>query len=71
MDDFIDGVAICIYCGFFLDTYPNEKQMKIFGKPRCCDYDMLKIERNKLHTIVRAIDKLKGNLESELLKGTI
>jgi len=68
MDDFVDGFALCIYCGDIME-YPNERQMKVFGKPICCEFDMLQIEREKIHLIVRALDNLKKNLEEELLKG--
>ena len=46
----------------------TKEQIKLFGKPRCCEYDMLKIDDFKLHTIVRAVEKLKSNLEKEILK---
>jgi hypothetical protein len=60
-------MLICIYCGDVMGDLTKE-QIKLFGKPRCCEYDMLKIDDFKLHTIVRAIEKLKSNLEKEILK---
>lgn len=47
----------------------TKEQIKIFGKPSCCEKDMLKVDETKLHTVVRAIDVLKSNLEKEILKG--
>lgn len=70
MDEMVDGFLICIYCGDTMDA-PTPQQEKIFGKATCCGYNMLKIERDKMHTIVRAMDKLRSNLESELLKGML
>lgn len=70
MDEFIDGFAVCLYCGDTME-YPNEKQMKIFGKPICCEFEMLRIEREKIHVIVRSLDTLKKNLEEEILKNIL
>ncbi len=67
-NNFVDKCAICPYCGDFVE-YPNEKQIKIFGKPTCCEYEMVVIDREKLHKIARALDTLKQNIENELLKG--
>lgn len=68
--DMLDPLLICIYCGDTMDAL-TDKQIKIFGKPTCCDFDMLKVEREKLHTIVRSLDNLKKNLESEILKDVV
>lgn len=68
MDEFVDSFAVCLYCGDIME-YPNERQMEIFGKPSCCEFDMLCVEREKLHAIVRSLDNLRKNLEEELLKG--
>lgn len=70
MDDFVDSFAVCLYCGDVME-YPNERQMEIFGKPTCCDFDMLQVEREKIHVIVRSLDTLRKNLEEELLKGVM
>jgi hypothetical protein len=67
-DLMIDPIAICIYCSDIMEA-PTKEQIKIFGKPSCCGYDMLYIEREKIHTIVRSLDKLKKNLEDQILKG--
>ncbi len=66
-DIFKDPFFVCIYCGEFMNALTDE-QIKIFGKPICCDFNMLKVEREKLHTMVRSIDTLKKNLEAEILK---
>jgi hypothetical protein len=68
MDEMLDPIIICIYCGDVMEA-PNEKQIEVFGKPTCCDFDMLKIEREKMHTIMRSLDTLKKNIEEEVLKG--
>ena len=70
MNDFIDPIGVCFLCGEVM-AYPTEQQMEIFGRPECCDFDMLKVEREKIHTIVRALDTLRENLETELLKGIL
>lgn len=70
MDDFVDSFAVCLYCGDVME-YPNERQMEVFGKPTCCDFDMLQVEREKIHVIVRSLDTLRKNLEEELLKGVM
>lgn len=64
----LDGIVICFYCGDVMDA-PTKEQTKIFGKPSCCGYDMVLMEREKIHTVVRTIDKLKKNLEEQILKG--
>ena len=68
MSEFVDGFAVCLYCGEVME-HPTEKQIEVFGKPVCCEFDMLQIEREKIHTIVRSLDNLRKNLETELLKG--
>jgi hypothetical protein len=64
----LDKILICLYCGEVMEALTKE-QMKIFGKPSCCGYDMVAMEREKIHTVVRSIDKLKKNLENQILKG--
>lgn len=64
----IDKIAICFYCADVMEA-PTKEQIKMFGKPVCCGYDMVAMDRNKIHTVVRAMDKLKKNLEEQLLKG--
>ena len=68
MNKIIDGVMICIYCGDVMEALTKE-QIKIFGKLICCDFDMLKIDGNKIHSIVNSMNALKSNLEKEILKG--
>jgi len=70
MDDMLDPIVICIYCGDVMEA-PNERQREIFGIPTCCEFEMLSIEREKMHTIVRSIDNLRTNLEAEILKGIL
>jgi hypothetical protein len=69
MSEFVDKIAACPYCGDVME-YPTEEQIKIFGEPICCGFGMLAIEREKIHGVVRSMDILKKNLETELLKGT-
>lgn len=61
---------ICIYCGEVMEGLTPE-QKKIFGKPTCCNYEMLVIDKSKIHTIVRSIEVLKSNLEKEILKDVL
>jgi hypothetical protein len=61
-------MLICPYCGDIMEDITKEK-IKMFGKPKCCDYNMLKIDDSKIYTVVRAIDTLKSNLEKEILRG--
>jgi len=70
MDDMLDPVVICIYCGDVMEA-PNERQIEMFGKPICCGFDMLHVEREKMHTVVRSLDNLRQNLEAEILKGVL
>jgi len=70
MSDMLDPVMMCIYCGDVMEA-PSEKQIEIFGRPTCCEFDMLVVEREKIHTIVRSLDNLRKNLETELLKGVM
>lgn len=70
MDEFVDSFAICLYCGDVME-YPNERQIEVFGKPCCCNFNMLQVEREKIHVIVRSLDALRKNLETELLKGVM
>lgn len=64
----IDKLMFCIYCGNTSKALTKE-QAKIFGKPTCCGYAMLEMDLSKLHTIVKNLDKLKKNLEEEILRG--
>lgn len=64
----VDPILVCLYCGDTMDM-PNEKQIKIFGFPNCCEENMLQLERNKLFKLVKGIDQLKAKLEQEILRG--
>lgn len=70
MDEFVDRVFICVYCGDLLSGMTDE-QMERFGKPECCDFNMLPVDREKVHTIVRSLDTLRENLEEELLESIL
>ena len=61
MSKFVDKILMCVYCGDLLPGM-SEEQIERFGKPECCEFDMLAIDREKIHTIVRAIDTLRENL---------
>lgn len=64
MDDYLFA---CLLCG---ETMPKLTlaQVKIFGKPKCCDELMTKVPINNLHAVIKALDRLKINLEKELIK---
>ncbi len=66
----IDKICVCLYCGSTQEALTKE-QIKIFGKPRCCEYDMVHLDRDKMLIVVKALDKLKKNIEEEILKGLI
>jgi hypothetical protein len=68
--EILDPCYICIYCGEFIEGMTPE-QIKMFGKPQCCGLNMLVIERERIHIIVKSMDKLKANLEKELLRGVL
>jgi len=70
MDEMVDKILICIYCGDVMEGL-TEEQIKIFGEPTCCEFSMLPVEREKMHKIVISLDNLKANLEAELLKGVM
>ena len=58
---------VCLYCGELLEL--EEAGVKLLGKPKCCQHLMAEIDMNKVHTIVSGLDKLKTNLEKEILRG--
>lgn len=70
MSEILDPLLICVYCGDTMDGMTPE-QIKIFGEPSCCEHNMLKIERERIHAIVRSVDKLRANLEKEILEGAL
>lgn len=69
-DEFVDPIYLCMYCGSIMEQ-PNEKMMAIFGHPSCCETKMVVAERDKIFDIVKALDKMKENLEQEILKGML
>lgn len=68
MEEMVDPILVCLYCGDNMNM-PNEKQLKIFGYPNCCEEKMLQIERNKLFKLVKGLDNLKIKLEQEIIRG--
>lgn len=70
MSEMVDPIMVCLYCGDTMNV-PNEKQIKIFGLPNCCEENMLQIERNKLFKLVKGLDQLKVKLEQEILRGVL
>jgi chemotaxis receptor (MCP) glutamine deamidase CheD len=49
---------------------PTPAQIKMFGKPKCCeDEEMIKIPSKNLHAVIKALAQLKVNLEKELVEG--
>ena len=71
-EEFIDLVYVCMYCGDLMEK-PSEKMLTLFGEGalNCCELPMVKVERNKIYQVVKAVDKLKENLEKEILKGML
>lgn len=69
-NEMVDGIVVCLYCSELMDA-PTEKQLKLFGFPNCCGFDMLKVDRNQVFKIVQGLDNLKAKLEKEILRGMI
>lgn len=73
IDEFIDLIYVCLYCGE-INEPPNEQMAALFGMtsgPRCCEFKMAKAERNNLYDMIKGVEKLKANLENEILKGAL
>lgn len=68
--EMIDAIVVCPYCAELMDA-PNQRQLELFGYPNCCDFPMLKVDRNKLFKMVQGLDNLKAKLEQEILRGMI
>ena len=69
--EMVDRVLVCLICGDLMNA-PNEKQLKIFGHPKCCEtMDMVPMDRNHLFKIVKGLDNLKAKLEDEILRGMV
>jgi hypothetical protein len=64
MDDFI---RVCFLCGGVMNDL-TPLQIKMFGKPNCCENEMVKMPTKNLHAVIKALDQLKVNLEKELVK---
>lgn len=70
MNKIKDPTLICVYCGEMMKSLTKE-QIKIFGKPSCCGFDMLVIDKSKIYSIIKGLDVLKNNLEKDSLNGLI
>jgi len=68
MKKITDSLHFCVYCGATAKTLTKE-QIKIFGAQECCEHAMLEIDMSKVLIVVKALDKLKSNLEKEILEG--
>lgn len=66
MNEMIDPVIICLYCGEKMD-WSDEKEDK-WGLPDCCEFKMLKVEKNNIFKLLAGLDKVKEALEAELVK---
>jgi len=64
----VDKLLFCPYCGSISKGLTKE-QIKVFGKPTCCEYLMVEMDKCKIHAVARALDTLKKNLETEILQG--
>ena len=63
-----DWIVFCVYCGDIMNC-PDERQQEIFGWPKCCEHDMIKADKTKIYSIIKALDILKKKLENEIIKG--
>ena len=68
MNQIVDKLMICFYCGSTTKGLTKD-QIKIFGKPTCCEYPMVEMDKCKIHIVVKSLEKLKKNLEEEILQG--
>ncbi|MFA5024293.1 MAG: hypothetical protein WC523_05015 [Patescibacteria group bacterium] len=68
MQQIEDKLCICLYCGATMKGLTKE-QMKRFGRPTCCEYAMVEMDKAKIYIIVKSLDALKKNLEQEILQG--
>ena len=64
----MDKLNVCLYCGRTQKALTKE-QLKVFGKPMCCEYVMAEMDRNKIYVVVKALDELRKNLEAEIVAG--
>jgi hypothetical protein len=62
-----DSILACPYCGDIMEQLTKE-QRKVFGKPTCCDNEMLTIDRARVYEMIKGLDTLKSNLERETIK---
>jgi hypothetical protein len=54
-------------CGSIMND-PTPAQVKVFGKPKCCNLEMARLPTKNIHAVIKALDVLKVNLEKELVK---
>jgi len=59
----------CPYCGDTQDM-PSEEILEKFGDIalKCCDFEMLRLDRRRLYQILKGMDELKRNIEAEITK---
>ena len=60
-------IRACLLCGEIMND-PTPAQVKIFGKPKCCSIQMAKLPSSNIRAVIKALDRLKVNLEKELVK---
>lgn len=58
---------MCPYCGDTMEY--SKEQIKRFGKPVCCDKDMLLVDKNNPHMLIKGLNKIIETLEQEMIKG--
>ena len=66
MSEMIDPILLCLYCGDKME-WSDAKEEK-WGVPDCCEFKMIKIERNGIFTLLKGLEKVKESLEAELVK---
>lgn len=64
-----DFIFVCFNCGETMEDLTKE-QLKIFGKPKCCSKNMVRVDFSNQHATIKALDKLKVYLEKQILSGT-
>lgn len=62
-----ETICVCLYCGDIMNC-PDERQQEVFGWPKCCEHDMVKADKTKIYSIIKALDTLKRKLEMEIVK---
>lgn len=59
----------CAYCGDTMDM-PSEEMVKKFGAIalNCCETPMIQLNKGNLYRLLKGLDKLKSNVETEITK---